>query len=100
VLLCLAPIMFLMLVTVCRRLSLPATTSLPLSAALLAVIRLAYLSSPPLLVLATVVKGCLESLTPLSVIFGAIVLFEAMEQTQVGSKSLGTSICLARLNQH
>jgi hypothetical protein len=34
-------------------------------------------------VLATVVKGCLESLTPLSVIFGAIVLFEAMEQTQV-----------------
>eukprot|EP00775_Hariotina_reticulata_P006158 gene6158-6395_t len=82
VLLCLSPIMFLILVTLCRQLSLPSTTSLPLAAALLAVIRLAYLSSPPLLVLSTVVKGCLESLTPLSVIFGAIVLFEAMEQTQ------------------
>jgi L-lactate permease len=60
---------------------LPSGTSLPLSAALLACIRLAYLSSPPLLVLSHALVGALEGLVPLAVIFGAVLLFESMAAT-------------------
>lgn len=59
-LLCLLPILFLLVTTLLRPLCLNSSVSLPLSAALLALIRLAYLSSPPLLVLAHVVVGSLE----------------------------------------
>jgi hypothetical protein len=45
--------------------------------------RLAYLSSPPLLVCAACVSGLLEALTPLSIITGAIMLFQAMHHTKV-----------------
>lgn len=50
VLLCLLPILFLLLTTLLKPLMLPSSSSLPLAAALLALVRLAYLSSPPLLV--------------------------------------------------
>lgn len=48
-----------------------------------AVCRLAYLSSPGLLVCAACVSGFLEALTPLSIISGAIMLFQAMQHTKV-----------------
>lgn len=80
-LLCLLPIMFLLLTTLLKPCLLPSSLSLPLSAALLGLIRLAYLASPPLLVLAHVVVGALEGLVPLAVIFGAVLLFEAMAAT-------------------
>lgn len=81
VLLCLLPILFLLVVTLVRPVLLPSGISLPLSALLLALVRLAYLSSPPLLVLAHSAVGALEGLVPLAVIFGAILLFEAMAYT-------------------
>jgi hypothetical protein len=45
--------------------------------------RLAYLSTPTVLVAACVVGGLLEALTPLSIITGAIMLFQAMHHTKV-----------------
>lgn len=83
VFLCLLPIALLLLTTLLRRLSLPSGTSLPAAAALLAFIRLAYFSCPPVLVAGSVLKGVLEALTPLSVIYGAILLFETMQHTMV-----------------
>ena len=80
-LLCLLPILFLLATTLLPPLLLPSARSLPLSAALLALVRLAYLSSPPLLVLAHSVVGALEGLVPLAVIFGAVLLFEVMAAT-------------------
>lgn len=44
---------------------------------------LAYLSSPAVLVCASCVSGLLEALTPLSIITGAIMLFQAMQHTKV-----------------
>lgn len=41
--------------------------------------------SPPNFVMASVLSGLLEALTPLSIICGAIMLFNAMEATKVGS---------------
>lgn len=80
-LLCLLPILFLLATTLLKPILLPSSTALPLSAALLAFIRLAYLASPPLMVLAHTVVGALEGLVPLAVIFGAVLLFEAMAAT-------------------
>lgn len=80
-LLCLLPILFLLATTLLPPLLLPSARSLPLSAILLALVRLAYLSSPPLLVLAHSVVGALEGLVPLAVIFGAVLLFEVMAAT-------------------
>lgn len=80
-LLCLLPILLLLATTLLPPLALPSSTSLPLAATLLALIRLAYLSSPPLLVLGHTVVGALEGLVPLAVIFGAVLLFEAMAAT-------------------
>jgi L-lactate permease len=45
----------------------------------MAVVRLAYLSAPPLDVLPAALDGCLEAAIPLSVVFGAITLFRTME---------------------
>jgi L-lactate permease len=48
---------------------------------LLALLRLAYFSSPALLVLANVAVGALQGLVPLAVTFGAVLLFEVMTVT-------------------
>uniref|UniRef100_A0A383VQV1 Lactate permease n=1 Tax=Tetradesmus obliquus TaxID=3088 RepID=A0A383VQV1_TETOB len=82
VLLCMLPLAFLLAVTLIRRISMPCSTSLPVAAVLLALIRLTYLASAPVTVLGSCVRGLLEGLTPLSVIFGAIVLFEAMQHSR------------------
>ena len=85
---CLVPILFLLVVTLVRRLSLPSRASLPLSAALMLVIRLAYLAADPREVMSSAVGGCLEALVPLSVVFGAISLFQTMQHTKVRAAPL------------
>jgi hypothetical protein len=92
--LCFLPILFLLVVTVVKPLLLPTSVSLPAAAALLAAIRLAYLSTPPALVAACCVSGLLEALTPLSIIAGAIILFQTMHHTKVlGRAGWGRRLC-------
>jgi L-lactate permease len=80
VIMCLLPILFLLVATL-KPSPLPTTQSLPGAALLLFLIRLMYLASDPLLVCASVVAGLHEALSPLSIMFGAIFLFETMEAT-------------------
>lgn len=55
------------------------TVSLPLAAMFMFLVRLMYLESDPLLTCAAVILGLHEALTPLSIMAGAITLFETME---------------------
>lgn len=80
VLMCLFPIVFLIVVTI-KPNPFPTTTSLPLAALFMFLVRLMYLGSDPLLTSASVVLGLHEALTPLSIMAGAICLFETMEST-------------------
>lgn len=80
VLLCLLPIIFLLVATLKPR-PLPTTASLPLSAACMWVVRLAYLEADALEVTAQALAGVLDALTPLSIVAGSIFLFESMEST-------------------
>lgn len=83
VIFCLLPIIFLIVATVppCGLKAMPTTQSLPLAAFLMAAVRLLYLASDPLLVAGSVVKGVHEAITPLTIMAGAICLFETMEAT-------------------
>jgi hypothetical protein len=78
--LCLAPIIFLLRVTV-KRHPMSTTRSLPSAALFMWLVRLMYLGSDPLLTSAAVVLGLHEALTPLSIIAGTMMLFETMEAT-------------------
>jgi len=80
VLFCLLPIVFLIIVTV-KPNPWPTTRSLPTSALLMFLVRTMYLGSDPLLCSGCVVLGLHEALTPLSIMAGAIFLFETMEAT-------------------
>ncbi|CAD7695229.1 unnamed protein product [Ostreobium quekettii] len=81
VVLCLAPLAFLVFVTLSQSFRMPTTQSLPLAAAMMWGVRLAYLSSEPNLVNAAVISGALEAITPLTIIGGAILLFSTMQYT-------------------
>ena len=59
--------------------SLPSDVALPLAAMMVYILRLFYFASEPNWMNATVVRGALESLTPISIIWGAILLFKTME---------------------
>ena len=61
---------------------LSTTKSLPFSALLMYLVRLMYLGSDPLLVSGSVIKGIHEAITPLTIMAGAIMLFETMETTR------------------
>jgi hypothetical protein len=80
VLFCLLPIIFLIIVTV-KPNPWSTTSSLPTAALLMFLVRVMYLGSDPLLSSACVVLGVHEALTPLSIMAGAICLFETMEST-------------------
>ena len=80
VIFCLLPIMFLVFATVKPK-PLPTTVSLPFAAFMMFLIRLMYLGSDPLLTCGSVILGLHEALTPLSIMAGAITLFESMEAT-------------------
>jgi hypothetical protein len=80
---CLVPIVFLVLVTMIKRIHMDTSRSLPLSAIMMWIIRLAYLRLDPNFTNAAVVYGLFDALKPLSIITGAICLFESMEETKV-----------------
>jgi L-lactate permease len=77
---CLLPIIFLIWATLKKK-PLPTTTSLPAAAFFMYLVRLMYLKSDPLLANAGVILGLHAALTPLSIMAGAITLFETMEAT-------------------
>ena len=77
---CLLPVIFLIWATL-KKQPLPTTTSLPTAAFFMYLVRLMYLKSDPLLTNAAVILGFHEALTPLSIMAGAITLFETMEAT-------------------
>jgi hypothetical protein len=77
----LLPIIYLVVVTV-KPNPTPTTVSLPMSALIMFLVRTMYLGSNPLLCSACAILGVHEALTPLSVMGGAIFLFETMEQTK------------------
>jgi L-lactate permease len=80
VILCLLPIIFLVTVTLLPK-PLKTTVSLPSAAAIMWAVRLMYLNSDVVLTFGCVVAGLHEALTPLSIVAGAIFLFETMEAT-------------------
>lgn len=77
---CLLPILFLVYATI-KPNPLPTTTSLPAAAVFMYLVRLMYLQSDPLLTTGAVILGLHEAITPLSIMAGAITLFESMEAT-------------------
>ena len=77
---CLAPIIFLVAVTI-KPNPMPTTRSLPTAAFLMYLVRLMYLGSDPILTNGAVILGFHEALTPLSITAGAMTLFESMEAT-------------------
>jgi lactate permease len=75
VFLCLLPIIFLVYGTL-KKNPLPTTVALPVAAIILWWIRLAYVGSDPLQACSAVIVGFHEALTPISIMAGAITLFE------------------------
>jgi lactate permease len=59
--------------------SVPSNVALPLAALMVYILRLFYFGSDPNWINATVVKGALEAITPISIIWGAILLFKTMD---------------------
>ena len=80
VILCLLPIIFLLGATL-KPNPLPTTVSLPAAAVMMFLIRVMYLGSNPTLCSGAIISGFHEALSPLTIMFGAIVLFETMEAT-------------------
>lgn len=80
VLLCVLPIFFLIVVTV-KPNPWKTTLSLPVAAVIMYLVRLMYLGLDPLLTNACLVSGLHEAATPLSIMMGAITLFQTMEAT-------------------
>lgn len=80
VLLCLLPILFLVYATLKAK-PIPTTVSLPIAAIMLWWIRLAYLRLDVIQTCSAVVLGLHEALTPITIMAGAITLFETMEAT-------------------
>jgi L-lactate permease len=80
VIFCLLPIIFLIYATI-KPSPMSTTVSLPLAACLMFLVRVMYLGSDPLLTASSVILGLHEAWTPLSIMAGAITLFESMEAT-------------------
>jgi len=81
VLVLLLPIIFLVYAVI-KPHPIRSTVSLGLSATMMFFLKLAYLSSNPLIACASVIKGCLQALVPVSIVAGAIFLFDAMESAR------------------
>jgi len=81
VIMCLLPIIALVIATL-KPNPWPTTTSLPVAAVLMWVVTLAYLGADPLQTCALVIKGLLSAWTPITIVAGAIFLFECMESSR------------------
>ena len=75
------PIIVLVIVTVKKR-PWPTTTSLPFAALMMYLIRLMYYGSDVTLTCGAVVLGLHEAISPITIIAGAMTLFETMEATK------------------
>lgn len=94
VVLALLPIAALVFTTVSRRFYMRTSRSLPLAALAMWFLRLAYSKLEVNYTNAAIIYGLLDALTPLSIIAGAITLFQAMEKTKVRSQRwLKTFFC-------
>lgn len=82
VVICLLPILVLLFTTLKPR-PMPTTRSLPLCALLLYALRLAYFGADPAEVTAQALAGTLSALTPISIVAGAIFLFECMQSANI-----------------
>ncbi|CAK0854469.1 unnamed protein product [Prorocentrum cordatum] len=80
ILVLLLPIVFLVWAVV-KRSPMQSTVSLPLSAVLMFFIKLIYLGSHPHDTTANVISGVLGAMTPVSIVAGAIYLFDCMESS-------------------
>lgn len=76
-----------------KKRSLPASRALPFVALLLYILKLTYFRTDLKTVHAATVEGLLTALTPISIVFGAILLFKTMEN------SGGLSVLRMWLNQ-
>ncbi len=72
------PLVFLIYLMT-KKNSVPSNVALPLTAFVVYLIQLVYFRSNPNLMNATVLKGALEAITPISIIWGAVLLFKTME---------------------
>ena len=64
-----------------KKRSMPSNRALPLAALVLYVLLLGYFAVRPVLVHAAVVEGLLTALTPILIVWGAILLFKTMEHS-------------------
>lgn len=69
----------LLVILMTKKRSMSSNRALPLAALVLYVILLAYFRARPVLVHAAVVEGLLAALTPILIVWGAILLFKTME---------------------
>jgi lactate permease len=67
-----------------KKKNVPSHIALPVSAALVYVLHLVYAASDPNLTNATVLKGALAALTPISIIWGAVLLTKTMQLSGAG----------------
>src|SRR5262245_53602950 len=74
------PIAFLIFVMT-KKNGLPSTVSFALAALMTYVGRTSYFETRPNLANASVVNGLLQALTPISIVFGAILFFVALERS-------------------
>jgi lactate permease len=74
------PIVFL-IVVMTKPNPLPATVAFSLAAALAFIVRLSYFRTAFPLLSAAVISGLLDALTPISIVFGAIFFFVALEKS-------------------
>ncbi|MBV8585235.1 MAG: L-lactate permease [Verrucomicrobia bacterium] len=75
-----APIAFLIFVMT-KKNGLPSTVAFALAALLTYLVRIWYFKTSPNLAHAAVVNGLLQALTPISIVFGAILFFVALERS-------------------
>jgi lactate permease len=74
------PIAFLIFVMT-KKNGLPSTVAFALAAPLTYLVRISYFKTSPKLAHAAVVNGLLQALTPISIVFGAILFFVALERS-------------------
>src|SRR5262249_33276055 len=74
------PIAFLIFVMT-KKNGLPSTVAFALAALLTYLVRISYFKTSPNLANAAVVNGLLQALTPISIVFGAILFFVALERS-------------------
>ena len=74
------PIAFLIFVMT-KKNGLPSTVAFGLAALLTYLVRISYFKTSPNLAHAAVVNGLLQGLTPISIVFGAILFFVALERS-------------------